>query len=41
MTGKVNSHNVTLFQQIEETDEKEKDADHDRNMAMMAFAAGN
>lgn len=41
MSGKVNRHNASIFQQIEEIDKKEKDADHARNMAMMAAATGN
>ena len=41
MSGKVNGHNATIFQQIEEIEKKEKDADHARNMAMMAAVSGN
>jgi hypothetical protein len=38
--GKVNSHNAPLFQQIEDLEKKEKDAEHARNMAMVAAARG-
>jgi hypothetical protein len=41
MSGKINNHNASLFQQIEEIEKKEKDADHSRNLAMMAAATGN
>lgn len=41
MSGKVNRHNASIFQQIEEIEKKEKDSDHARNMAMMAAATGN
>jgi len=41
MSGKVNFHNATIFQQIEEIEKKEKDAEHSKNMAMMAAAVGN
>ncbi|MFD0993180.1 TM2 domain-containing protein [Tenacibaculum geojense] len=41
MSSKVNKHNAMIFQQIEEIDKKEKDADHARNMAMVAAATGN
>tara|TARA_B110000879_G_C10904432_1_gene405825 strand:- start:93 stop:398 length:306 start_codon:yes stop_codon:yes gene_type:complete len=41
MSGKVNRHNATIFQQIDEIEKKEKEAEHARNMAMMAAATGN
>ena len=41
MSGKVNRHNVKLFQQIEEIEKKEKDAEHARNMAMIVATTGN
>ena len=41
MSGKVSRHNATIFQQIDEIEKKEKEAEHARNMAMMAAATGN
>tara|TARA_R110002074_G_scaffold233170_1_gene404828 strand:+ start:773 stop:1066 length:294 start_codon:yes stop_codon:yes gene_type:complete len=41
MSGKVNRHNATIFQQIEEIEKKERDAEQARNMAMIAAAKGN
>ncbi len=41
MSGKVNRHNATIFQQIDEIEKKEKEAEHTRNMAMMAAATRN
>mgnify|MGYP001564846229 CR=1 FL=1 len=41
MSGKVNRHNATIFQQIDEIEKKEKEAEYKRNMAMMAAATGN
>jgi len=38
MSGKVNRHNATIFQQIEEIEKKERDAEQARNMAMIAAA---
>jgi len=41
MSGKVNRHNATIFQQIEGIEKKERDAEQARNMAMIAAARGN
>ena len=41
MSGKVSRHNATIFQQIDEIEKKGKEAEHARNMAMMAAATGN
>jgi hypothetical protein len=41
MSGKVNSHNVILFQQIEEIEKKERDVEQTRNIDMIKAAKGN
>jgi len=41
MSGKVDRHNATIFQQIEEIEKKDRDAEQARNMAMIATAKGN
>jgi len=38
MSGKVNRHNATIFQQIEAIEKKERDESHERNLAMMSAA---
>ena len=40
LSGKVNEFNASIFQQIEEIEKKEKDAEHARNIAMVAAARG-
>ena len=41
MSKKVNKFNADIFQQVEDIEKKEKDADHARNMAMVAAVSGN
>lgn len=41
MSGKVNKYNADIFQQVEAIEKKEKDADHARNMALVAAASGS
>jgi hypothetical protein len=41
MSGKVNRYNALLFQQIEDIEKKERDAEHARNLSMIAMAKGN
>ena len=38
MSGKVNKHNVKIFQQIEDIEKKEREAEHARNIAMVQAA---
>ncbi len=41
MNGKVNRYNSLLFQQIEDIEKKEREAEHARNLSMIAMAKGN
>jgi hypothetical protein len=41
MSGKVDRHNATIFQQIEEIEKKDRDAEQAKNMSMIAAAKGN
>jgi len=41
MSEKVDRHNATIFQQIEEIEKKDRDAEQARNIAMITAAKGN
>jgi hypothetical protein len=40
MSGKVAKHNATIFSQLEDIERREREADHARNLAMIAAARG-